>query len=409
MKNIRSNRIIISGLRMMSRSKLRTFFMMLGIIIGITALTLTLTIGNGVEKKVMANVRRLITPENIIITAEKIETEGVRESEEGPNTAIKISDIEAIANQVDGVVMYDYLQILPEKEVNYSGVTHYTTVKGCRTEGEIIWNKPVAQGRFFDQSELTGTKRVAVMGPKLAKKLFDNEDPIGKQFRLDDAPFTVIGIAQAQGADPHGKDLDDEVYIPLTTLMRRVANIDYIFGAKLQFETEQKSIGAESAIRSILRERHSLSEGEADDFTLITPVQVKALVAKMVGVFKVLLPAIAAIALLAGAIFIIVLMSMAVNQRTKEIGLRKALGAKDKDISTQFIAESIGVVLAGGIIGLILGLFLSNVLSTKLNAIFYIPIQTIVAGIVLPVLTGLIAGIIPARKASKLHPVDSMK
>jgi len=207
----------------------------------------------------------------------------------------------------------------------------------------------------------------------------------------------------------HGSDLDDEVYIPITTLMRRVANIDYLFGAKFLFENEQKSAGSESAIRNILRERHSLKEGQADDFTLITPVLVKAFVGKIVRVFKVLLPAIAGISLLAGAIFILVLMNMAVNQRRKEIGLRKAVGARDKDISLQFIAESITVVFIGGIIGLILGLLLSKVMSAKMNASFYIPVQTILAGIVLPVLTGLIAGIIPARKASKLNPVDTMK
>ncbi|MCK9422354.1 MAG: ABC transporter permease [Bacteroidales bacterium] len=405
----RNSRILFSGLRMMSRSKLRTFIMMLSIIIGITALTLTLTIGNGIERKVLANVRRMVTPENIVITAEKIETEGVHESEKGPNTAIKIEDIEAIASQVDGIVLYDYLQVIPKKEVNYSGVNHFTTVKGCRTEGQRIWNKPVTQGRFFDQSELIGTKRVAVLGPKLAKILFHDEDPIGKQFSLGDAPFMIIGIAEAQGADVHGSDLDDEIYIPITTLMRRVANIDYLFGAKFLFESELKSAGSESAIRNILRERHSLKEGEADDFTMITPVLVKAFVGKIVRVFKVLLPTIAGISLLAGAIFILVLMNMAVNQRRKEIGLRKAVGAREKDISRQFFAETISVVFIGGIVGLIIGLLISMVISAKMNTSFYIPVQTLLAGIVLPILTGLIAGIIPARKASKLNPVDTMK
>ena len=192
-------------------------------------------------------------------------------------------------------------------------------------------------------------------------------------------------------------------------MLRRVANVDYIMGLKFEFENSELSISAEPVVRNILRERHSLSTGEADDFNILTPVQVQNIIDEMIKVFKVLLPAIAAIALLAGAIVIIVLMNMSVNQRTKEIGLRKAIGAKDADISTQFLAESIAVVLIGGIIGLILGLTFSKIASDKMDATFYIPFQTVIVGIIVPILTGLIAGIIPAKKAAKLKPVESMK
>lgn len=409
MFNRRSRRIIHSGLRIMNRAKLRTFLMMLSIIIGIKALTLTINLGSGIEKKIMDNVGRFVKPNNIIVLSEKFEAKGIRESENGPNTALKIEDVEAIVKQTGNINTYDYMQVLPEKEVNYSGVNYFTKVKGCRPIGEEIWNKPVKQGRFFDESELKDSKRVAVLGPKIAKILFKNEDPIGKQFKLCNIPFTVIGIAEAQGSDPHGRDLDDEMYIPITTLMRRVANIDYIMAAKFEFQDGDQIVSGESAITDILRQRHALAAGEPNDFNLMTPIHVKKVVASMVKLFNVLLPAIAAIALLAGAIVIIVLMSIGVNQRVKEIGLRKAIGAKDSDIRLQFIAESIAIVLIGGFIGMTVGLVVSKIVSARLNATFYISMETIIVGIILPILIGLISGIIPARKAAKLNPIDSMK
>ncbi len=403
------SRIIHSGLRMLNKNKTRTFFMMLGIIIGITALTLTLTIGNGIEKKIFDNVARFIQPNNVVVTAEKVAAEGLREDENGPNTSFKISDTEVIVDQLGNVIDYDYLFIMPETEMSRNGVNHFATVKGCRIQGEELWNKRIVKGQFFDEADLKGSKRVAVIGPKVATKLFGEEDPVGKQFRLSGNNFTVVGISEAQGADPHGNDLDDEIVIPITTLMRRVANVDYIMAAKFVFETEEESAAAESTVRSILRERHAIASGNPDDFTIMTPVQVKALVAEMTRVFTVLLPAISAIALLAGAIVIIVLMSMAVNQRIREVGLRKAVGAKNMDISGQFMAESIAVVLLGGIIGLALGLLLSKAMSDQLNATFFIPVQTVVVGIVLSVTTGIIAGVFPARKAARQNLVKSLK
>ncbi len=405
----RTRKIIHSGLRAMSRAKLRTFFMMLSIIIGIKALTLTITIGKGIEKKIMDNVGRFMKPNNIIVVSEKPDAKGIRESESGPVTTFKIDDVEAIADQLDYITTYDYLQVVPEKEVSYSGANYFATIKGCRPVGEEIWGPTVERGQFFDEFDLKESKRVAIIGPKIVKELFKSEDPLDKQFKVGNIPFRVIGVSKPLGADPHGNDLDDDVYIPITTLMRRVANVDYILSAKFELENSDQIDEAQLAIADILRQRHSLTENEANDFNILSPIQVKQIVAKMVRLFSVLLPSIAAIALIAGALVIIVLMNISVNQRTKEIGLRKAIGAKDKDIMTQFIAETTAIVVIGGIIGLTLGLVASKLICSKLSAVFYVPVQAIIIGTVVPILIGLISGILPARRAAKLDPVDSIK
>ncbi len=383
--------------------------MMLGIIIGIGALTLTLTLGNGIEKKIMESVGRIFNNNNVFISAEIIEAEGLREAENGPNATLKIEDIEAVVDQIDGIVMYDYMQILPEQSIIYKQNNTVASVRGCRTIGEIVWNRPVLSGEFINDADVKSSKRVALIGTKVATTLFPNEDPIGKQIRISNSPYLIKGVLESRGADPHGNDLDEEIYIPITTFMRRLANVDYIRGAKLEFENQQMAEGAEDQIRNILRERHSISEGEIDNFAILTPKQAGEIIAGMTKVFKVLLPSIAAIALLAGGIVIIVLMSMSVNQRIKEIGLRKAIGAKNSDIRLQFLAESTIVVFLGGIIGLVIGLVLSKLVSNRMDAIFYIPFQTILVGVLLPIITGLIAGILPANKAAKYEPVDTLK
>ncbi len=382
---------------------------MLGIIIGISALTLTLTLGNGIEKKVMESVSRIFNNNNVVVSAEVIEAEGIRESETGPNGTLKIADAKAIANQVDGIVRYDYYHILPEQNIVYKQLNTVTTVKGCSEIGEIVWNRPVSSGEFFTAADVNSLKRVALIGSKVAAALFPGEDPLGKQIRIANAPYLVKGVLEERGTDPHGNDMDEDIYIPITTFMRRLANVDYILTAKFEFESQELAENSEDQIRTVLREQHAISKGEIDDFSILTPKQVGKIVAGMIKLFKVLLPAIAAIALLAGGIVIVVLMTMSVNQRIKEIGLRKAIGAKNSDIRLQFLAESTVVVIIGGVIGLIIGLALSKLMSDKMGAIFYIPVQTILAGTILPVLTGLIAGILPANKAAKYNPVDSLK
>jgi putative ABC transport system permease protein len=409
MDSKRRNRIIKSGFSRIKSYKLRTFFMMLGIIIGITALSLTLTLGNGIEKKIMQSVSKIFNSNNVVLTAEMIDEKGPQQKNDYPNATLKIADVEAIASQLTELVGFDYMDVLAEQSVSFSGQNAISNIKGCSETGEHIWNRPVSSGEFFSKEDVKSSKRVAVIGSKIANSLFQGQDPIGQQIRIANNPFQVIGVMESCGMDPHGMDLDEDIYVPITTFMDRVKNIDYIMAAKFEFENEEAGNKSVEQIRQIMRDRHSLTEGEADDFTMVTPSMVKQVVGNMTKIFKVLLPAIAIIALIAGGIVIVVLMSTSVNQRIKEIGLRKAIGATDSDIRLQFMAESVFIVIIGGIVGLILGLVLSKITSDKLNAIFYIPWQTIVAGILLPIVTGFLAGVLPANKAAKCQPVESLK
>jgi len=267
METQRRNRIIKSGFSRIKSYKLRTFFMMLGIIIGIAALSLTLTLGNGIEKKIMQNVSKIFNSNNIFVSAEMIDAKGPREKRNIQNATFKIADIEAIVSQVDGIVAYDYFNILQDQNVSYQGQNTLVTIHGCREIGESIWNRPVSSGSFFTKEDVKSSKRVVVIGSKVAKALFDGQDPIGQQIRIANNPFTVSGVFEPRGMDPHGSDMDEEVFVPISTFMNRITNVDYIMGAKFEFENEAMGAKAVEPIRKIIREQHALSDGEADDFS----------------------------------------------------------------------------------------------------------------------------------------------
>ncbi|MCB2196297.1 MAG: ABC transporter permease [Bacteroidetes bacterium] len=402
-----NKRILISSLRILFRNKLNTLFMILGIFIGIAALTLTFSIGKGTEKQLMDNVKKQFSSNNIYIGAGRGQMGGGPTSQ-GPANTLKIDDLEAIMNNVAGIIMYDPVQWLPAKEVIAGGNNVTTMIKGHSVESEIIWNRTVQKGQFFSKAEEKSAARVALIGSKLATELFGNSDPIEQQFRIGNIPFTVKGILEDKGVDAHGFDMDMDVIIPITTMMKRVMNVDYIMSASLMVENVDQMDETVFAITDILRERHYLSENETNDFSIMTPVEVKSVVEDMNKVFTLVLPLITGIALLVGGIIIVVMMLMSVSRRISEIGLRKAVGARKKDISFQFFIEASLVSLLGGVLGIIIGTIGTKLLASSMDYTFVIPWQTLILGVLIPVSIGMIAGIVPAKKASKQDPIEAL-
>jgi putative ABC transport system permease protein len=267
----------------------------------------------------------------------------------------------------------------------------------------------VISGSYFTGLDMKKSARVALLGTSVVKELFDGMDPVGEQIRIGSVPFRVIGVLEPMGVDPHGLDRDNEINIPITTLMRRVMNVDYIRGAKLKLADKSRMDDTAAQITRILRERHHISSGEPDDFHLITPALVREILARMTGVFSVLLPLIAGIALLAGGVVVAALMLITVNERKSEIGLRKAVGARAKDILSQFIMETAVITVTGGLTGFLLGTAGLFAVIAKMKLPVVVPWEAFILGMVFSGIVGLAAGILPARKAAALEPVDALR
>jgi putative ABC transport system permease protein len=219
----------------------------------------------------------------------------------------------------------------------------------------------------------------------------------------------VKGVLEPKGVDPHGNDMDLDVIVPITTMMKRVMNVDYISMVKIIVTDENKMDEIVTGITSVLNERHHISGTDESDFMIITPTFVKENIRKMTRVFTVLLPIISLIALLAAGIVIVVLMLMSANERISEIGLRKAVGARSKDILFQFLIEVSSTSILGGIIGVTIGLVCFKIFASFMQLSFSIPWQIYVLGTILPVLVGITAGIFPAKKAAKYNPVEALR
>jgi putative ABC transport system permease protein len=392
----------------MGRHRLRTFFMMLGTFVGVLALNLVVAIGQGTRDAVLGNIERMFAGNSILLSAGGGGMMGGPRVE-GPTTTLIMDDLEEILRTVPGVTVYDPMVMAPSREVVYQGNSSTVRVLGHSENHERVWDRGVSRGSFFGEAEVRSSARVALVGETLVREVFEGADPIGLQLRVGTVPFEVIGVLDSMGVDPHGWDRDNEVIIPVTTMMRRVMNIDYVQSAKILVAQGDDLEGAVQAIEGLLRERHALATDEPDDFSMITPVQVREMVGSMNRIFTLFLPLLAGVSLFIGGIVVANLMLMGVNERRSEIGLRKAVGARARDIWIQFLLESSLVTVAGGILALMVGAVLLSIIAMGLEIPSVMPWQAATLGLGAAVAVGLVAGVFPARRASALDPVTTLR
>lgn len=404
-------RIVKSGFKTMWAHKLRALFMFLSVIIGIASLTIIISLGKGTEEKIMGQVQKLFSANTIMVVAGQGRMEGNQQRTSGAALQnLKLEDFEEIAERVDNVIEWDAIQIAPDREVSYDGKNSIAIISGQTTSAESVWNIEVVKGRFFDDAENKNLSRVALIAPNIVKELFGNSDPVGQQIRVDNVPFQVIGVIGPRGMDPHGIDKDSEIIVPINTLLRRVVNLDYLMMGKLL--TADKSIIPSTAeeVAQILRERHSIVSKEDDDFMIVTPTMVGAMIKDATKMFNLYLPLVAAISLIVGSIVVANLMLISVNERVKEIGLRKAVGAKSKDILAQFLIESSSITILSGVIGIITGLVLLSQIGPRFFDIpFSISWSVLIICFVISTLIGIASGFFPAKRAAKLEPVEALR
>ncbi len=405
---MKTRRMVVSSIRTMGRNKLRTFFMMLGTLIGVAALIVVVALGQGTQRAVLSSIQRMFSGSTILLSAGS----GMRGDDPragGPTSTLTLADLEAIQAEVPAVDLSDPMQMIGPRQVVYQGNASDVSIIGQSENAEVVWNRRVTRGSFFTAADVQSSARVAVIGERVVENLFGDTEPIGQQIRIGNVPFQVLGILEPFGIDPHGLDKDNEIIVPVTTVMRRLSNVDYLGSAKILVDTEADLDATVFAIEDILRERHGLAANQQNDFHMITPVRVEHMIESSNTIFTVFLPIVAIISIIVGGVVVANLMLMSVNERRHEIGLRKAIGARPRDVWRQFFHEATVITTVGGVLALAVGVVVLQFIARAMETTAVFPWEVSLMGMGIAVLVGLVAGVMPARRAAQMDPIASLR
>lgn len=385
-------------------NKMRSILTMLGIIIGVAAVIALVSIGNGVKQDIQNSISSLGS-NLLMVMPGAPRTPGVRPSA-GSMKSLKVSDYEAIS-KLDGVKAASPMTN-GSYVVIYQNKNWTTSVSGVSYNYLDVNNWSMKSGRFLSEKNVQNRERVAVVGKTVVKNLFGDEDPVGAEIRVKNIPFRIIGVLNSKGSGAMGNDQDDMVIIPYTTAMERVEGVDYLRMIYVTGKDENGIDRLQSDIENLLRVRHGIKDTNLDDFNIQNMNSIMETMEETTGTLTLFLGAVAAISLVVGGIGIMNIMLVSVTERTREIGIRKALGATYSVIVTQFLIEAVVISLMGGIIGIILGIGSSKLIGMASGMSTVISVPTIVMSFAFSMAIGLIFGIYPARKAAKLNPIDAL-
>ena len=385
-------------------NKMRSILTMLGIIIGVAAVIALVSIGNGVKQDIQNSISSLGS-NLLMVMPGAPRTPGVRPSA-GSMKSLKVSDYEAIS-KLDGVKATSPMTN-GSYVVIYQNKNWTTSVSGVNANYLDVNNWSMKSGRFLSEKNVQNRERVAVVGKTVVKNLFGDEDPVGAEIRVKNIPFRIIGVLNSKGSGAMGNDQDDMVIIPYTTAMERVEGVDYLRMIYVVGKDENGIDRLQSDIENLLRVRHGIKDTNLDDFNIQNMNSIMETMEETTGTLTLFLGAVAAISLVVGGIGIMNIMLVSVTERTREIGVRKALGATYNVIVTQFLIEAVVISLMGGIIGIALGIGASKLIGMASGMSTVISIPTIVMSFAFSMAIGLIFGIYPARKAAKLNPIDAL-
>jgi len=398
---------IIIAYEGLKANKLRAILTMLGIIIGVGAVIAMVSLGLGVQQKVQNSIASLGS-NLLIVSPGATSSPGSVKSAAGSNITLTNQDAKAIEKQITGI-KYVAPLVSSQYQLIFGKQNWNSKVQGATPDYMAIQDFKIASGRYFSTSEDESRARVAVVGQTVVTNLFGNINPVGQTIRIGKAPFRVIGVLASKGQSSMGQDQDDTVIVPLTTAQERLIGITYLNTINVQAESDKVIDQVQQDITKLLRTRHHLAVKADDDFSVRNLTALMSTMQETTGALTLFLGSVAAISLLVGGIGIMNIMLVSVTERTREIGIRKALGATYNNILLQFMIEAIVISVTGGLIGICFGVAGAYAVSLVAGWATVISSLAIVAAFSVSVMIGLFFGIYPARKAALLNPIDALR
>ena len=400
--------IIRVAFRALVRNKMRAALTMLGIIIGVSAVIAMVSIGQGASASVQAQIESIGT-NLLFVSAGAQNVGGVRSGtgDSGTNT-LTVEDLEAIKREVPSVSMVTPA-INARSQLVSGNMNWNTSVQGVSEQYPEIRKWSVQNGTFFTDSDVRTAARVIVIGQSIADNLFPGMDAVGQTLRVSNLPFRVVGVMVRKGQDQGGRDQDDIAFAPYTTVQKKVLGNTRVQIAYVSAISEDATYTAQSQISDLLRQRHNLTSNEPHDFTVRNMTDGAEAANETSKTMTILLACIAGVSLLVGGIGIMNIMLVSVTERTREIGIRMAIGARSSAVRSQFLIESIVLSLTGGTIGILLGIGLSLAIPAMLGSPTLVSMMAIVGSVVFSVAVGIFFGYYPARKAAALDPIEALR
>ncbi|MBI1797112.1 MAG: ABC transporter permease [Candidatus Eisenbacteria bacterium] len=386
---------------------MRSGLTVLGIVIGVAAVIATLAIGQGARAAVQANIAAL-GANTLTIMPGTVSASGVRMGMMGGQSTLTVDDADAIKREAPAVAAVAPT-VRTNVQVVYGSQNWATQAQGVTADFTIVRAWPVASGVFITDSDVRGGAKVAVLGANVVQQLFGTADPIGATIRVKDMPFRVVGVLSAKGGQGWGGSQDDVILIPLTTAMRKLMSRTTVNAISLSAASETQVASATEQVTDLLRQRHRIRPGADQDFFIFTQQEIASSAEETSKVMTLLLASIAAVSLLVGGIGIMNIMLVSVTERTREIGIRRAIGARRTDIMMQFLAESAFLSLAGGALGVALGIAAATAVTHFARWPTMVQPGAVALAFTFATAIGLFFGYYPALRAAGLDPVEALR
>ena len=388
------------------RNKMRSVLTMLGIIIGVGAVIAMVAIGQGAQASVDAQISTLGT--NVLMVFPGTTSRGGVMAGGGTGTTLTEEDGQAIKDQCPAVAYVSPL-IRMGAQVVYSNLNWGTSIQGGSPDYFAIRDCRLDEGEFFTDQDLRGATKVCLIGQTIVKQLFENADPIGQIIRIRNIPIRVVGTLKPKGQNMMGQDQDDIIIVPYSTLQKRLLGHTRSWGYLVSAVSRGQIAEAQQQISDLLRVRHKLGAMDDNDFTIRTQTEIAEASSATSRIMTTLLASIASVSLIVGGIGIMNIMLVSVTERTREIGIRMSIGARRRDILVQFLMEAIVLSLLGGLVGVVLGVTGSNLVSALAGWPTFVSTASIALAVLFSMAVGVFFGYYPARKASTLNPIEALR